>query len=96
MHRHISRLGAFLLTAGALTACGDDPVRALAPAEGGAAVLASMLSPTDQPNERFTCGAPINTASPSSAAGDGKTTRKVSSKTSGSTSLRSPTQACAC
>jgi len=44
MHRHISSLGAFLLTAGALTACGDDPVRALAPAEAGAAVLAATAA----------------------------------------------------
>jgi hypothetical protein len=38
MHNHISRLGAILLAAGALTACGDDPVRAL-PAETGADLL---------------------------------------------------------
>src|SRR5688500_5001368 len=38
MRNHISRLGAVLLATGALTACGDDPVRAL-PAEAGAALL---------------------------------------------------------
>ncbi len=43
MHNHISRLGAVLLAAGALTACGDDPVRAF-PTEAGSAVVAATAA----------------------------------------------------
>jgi hypothetical protein len=44
MHNHTTRLAALLLAAGALAACGDDPVRALAPSEAGAAVLAATAA----------------------------------------------------
>ena len=44
MYNQIPRFAAVLLSAGALAACGDDPVRALAPAEGAAAVLAETAA----------------------------------------------------